>query len=322
MKLLALLFLSTFIFASDILTSYRTNGINEIEKQMDLELSQKEYWDNYLKDKDTTFGYIESYQNILTCNKEKSTLNLYIADKNKKFKFRKEYSAFTGKRKGDKKTEGDKKTPIGIYNIVQKLSKDTNLNEFYGPLAFVTSYPNIYDTYRGKDGSGIWIHGLPTKEERDDFTRGCIAINNSSIECLNKNITIDKTILLISPKEFRKNISKKTLSNILSQLYKWRYSWLYNDIQTYLSFYSNDFIRNDGMKYEIFKAYKTRVFKKIEKKTIIFKDINVLAYPNTTNTFEVTFKEFYKSDSFQFTGDKTLIIKIGLNDNVKILTEK
>ncbi len=322
MKLLTLLFLSTFIFASDILTNYRINGIDEIEKQMDLELSQKDYWDKYLKDKDTTFGYIEAYKNILTCNKEKSTLNLYSKNENEKFQFRKEYSAFTGKKKGDKLTEGDLKTPIGIYSIVQKLSKETNLNEFYGPLAFVTSYPNIYDTYRGKDGSGIWIHGLPIKQERDEFTRGCIAINNQSIECLNKNITINKTLLIINSKELKKNIDKDTISSILSQLYTWRYAWLYNDIDTYLNFYSEKFVRNDGMRYESFKKYKTRVFKKTEKKTIIFNNINVIPYPNTENTFEITFKEYYKSDTFSFTGDKTLIINIDTNKNIKIITEK
>ena len=322
MKLLILLFISTFIFANDILTNYRINGIEKIEKQMDLELSQKDYWNKYLKDKDTTFGYIESYKNILTCNKNNSTLNLYSKDENKKFKFRKEYSAFTGKKKGDKLTEGDLKTPIGIYNIVKKLSKDTNLNEFYGPLAFVTSYPNIYDSYRGRDGSGIWIHGLPVKEERDEFTRGCIAINNTNIECLNRHITIEKTLLIISSDKLIKNIDKNKLSSILSQLYKWRYSWLYNDIKTYLSFYSESFIRNDGMKIESFKKYKTRVFQKDEKKTIIFKNINILHYPNTENTFEITFKEFYKSDTFEFIGNKILIVKIDTNNNIKILTEK
>ena len=322
MKLLTLLFLSTLIFASDILTNYRIHGINEIEKQMDLELSQKEYWSKYLKDKDTTFGYLESYKNILTCNKEKSTLNLYIKENNNKFTFKKEYSAFTGKRKGDKVTEGDLKTPIGVYNIVQKLSKDTNLNEFYGPLAFVTSYPNVYDTYRGKDGSGIWIHGLPVKQERDEFTRGCIAINNSNIECLNNNITINKTLLIINSTEVQKNISKDKLALILAQLYQWRFAWLYNDIESYLKFYHNDFVRNDGIKLESFKSYKKRIFKKIEKKSIIFNDINIIPYPNTEDTYEITFKEFYKSDTFSFSGNKTLIIKLDQNNNIKILTEK
>jgi len=321
-KLLFLISLSTLIFASDILTSYRTNGIVEIEKQMDLELTDTKYWSKYLKDKDTTFGYLESYANILTCNKENSTLNLYSKNQNKKFKFRKKYSAFTGKLKGDKLKEGDLKTPIGIYKILKKLSKETKLNNFYGPLAFVTSYPNIYDEYKGKNGSGIWIHGLPTEQTRDEFTRGCIAINNPNIECLDKNIDISKTLLIINATKVKKDVSKEILSSILSQLFTWRYSWLYNDIDTYLSFYSSDFIRNDGMNFNTFKNYKTRVFKKIEKKSIIFNDINIITYPNSTNTFEITFKEFYKSDTFKFTGDKTLIIKLDENKNIKILTEK
>ncbi|CAI6147276.1 MAG: hypothetical protein SPLUMA1_SPLUMAMAG1_01934 [uncultured Sulfurimonas sp.] len=58
----------------------------------------------------------------------------------------------------DKIREGDLRTPIGVYKLVKKLSK---VDSFYGPLAFATSYPNSYDKYLGKNGSGIWIHGLP-----------------------------------------------------------------------------------------------------------------------------------------------------------------
>jgi len=323
MKLLQLLLLiSLNIYASDILTSYRINGISEIEKQMDLELSKKDYWSRYLADKDTTFGYLESYVNVLTCNKEESALNLYSVDKSKRFKFRKKYSAFTGKLRGDKLKEGDLKTPIGIYQIVKKLSKETKLDSFYGPLAFVTSYPNIYDSYRGKNGSGIWIHGLPTKESRDEFTRGCIAINNSSIECLNKNIAINKTLLIINSSQVSKNISKDILASILSQLYSWRYAWLYSDIKRYLQFYAPEFIRNDGMNITRFTNYKTRVFKKIEKKSIVFNNLNVVPYPNSSHIYQVTFKEFYKSETFEFTGDKTLIVKVADNNKIQILTEK
>ncbi len=323
MKLIVtLFFIAISVFASDILTNYRLNGIDTIEKQMDIELTKEEYWSNYIKDKDTTFGYIESYMNILTCNKEKSTLNLYSVDENNNFKFKKEYSAFTGKKKGDKVKEGDFKTPIGIYQIVQKLSKETKLNPFYGPLAFVTSYPNLYDTYRGKNGSGIWIHGLPIEQERDEFTRGCIAINNPNIECLDRNIDIDKTLLIINSNEVEKNISKKVLVTLLSQLYEWRYAWLYSDIDAYLDFYAPEFIRNDGMDFKKFKSYKTRVFKKVEKKSIIFNDINIIPYPNSLNTFQITFKEFYSSDTFKFTGNKILIVKVEDNNKIKILTEK
>ena len=47
MKLfLVLLFINISLFSSDILTSYRINGIGAIEKQMDLELTKEEDWSN------------------------------------------------------------------------------------------------------------------------------------------------------------------------------------------------------------------------------------------------------------------------------------
>ena len=313
-----LLFIHASIFADDLLTDYRLHGIDNIEKQMDSELAKTEYWNSYLKNINTTFGYIESYSNILTCNKDNSTLCVYVKDSNNSYKLKKEYSAYTGKNKGNKVKEGDLKTPIGIYNLTKKISK---VDPFYGPLAFVTSYPNSYDKYLGKNGHGIWIHGLPLNQERDTFTKGCIAIQNDSIECLNKNIDITKTLLLINQNKVKKDISKKKLSTLLSQLYKWRYSWLYNDIEGYLDFYDEDFIRFDGMKYQTFVNYKKRIFKKQEKKKIIFTYINVIPYPGTPNLYKISFKEFYSSKSFEFTGDKVLMAKL-IDNKIKILTEK
>lgn len=265
MKLLLVILISLNIYASDILTSYRINGITQIEKEMDKELTKEEYWSKIVEEADTTFGYIESYDNVLACDKSESTLHLYSLDENRSFNFRKAYDAFTGKLKGDKVREGDLKTPIGIYKITQKLSKETKLDPFYGPLAFVTSYPNIYDSYRGKNGSGIWLHGLPP-EDRDEFTRGCIAINNSGIECLDRNIDIDKTILIIDDTKIKQNISKETLTSILSQLYLWRYTWIYDDIDGYLSFYAPSFVRSDGMSLDSSKNIKLEFLRRLRKK--------------------------------------------------------
>ncbi len=322
MKIIFLLLFSFSLYANNVLTNYRINGIDEIEKQMDFELTKYQYWRDYLQNIDTSFGYIESYNNILTCDKDKSTLNLYIKDTTNTYKFEKEYSAYTGKIKGDKIKEGDLKTPIGIYQITKKLSKVNKLNSFYGPLAFVTSYPNVYDKYKGKNGHGIWIHGLPTKQSRDEFTKGCIAINNQNIECLDKRIDIEKTILIIDGNRVRKGISKETLASLLSQLYIWRYSWLFNDINNYINFYADEFIRFDGMSIDRFKKYKTRIFQKNEKKTIIFKNINIIPYPNNNNIYQITFTELYKSDTFKFIGDKTLLVKIDNKNNMTIITEK
>lgn len=321
MKLLLFLFFTLHIYATDILTNYRIHGTIDIEKQLDSELSKEEYWKTQVEQRDTTFGYIESYKNILACDKSQSTLHLYSLDENGNFQSKKKYSAFTGKLKGDKVKEGDLRTPTGIYQIVQKLSKETKLDPFYGPFAFVTSYPNIYDTYKGKNGSGIWIHGLP-EQDRDEFTRGCIAINNSSIECLNNNIDITKTLLIIDEAPVKRDIEKGTLASILAQLYAWRYTWIYDDIKGYLSFYAPEFVRVDGMNRENFATYKTRIFQKGEKKKIVFNNINVMPYPNSQNVFEISFQEHYKSDTFEFNGEKVLIVMLDEKKKIKILTEK
>jgi murein L,D-transpeptidase YafK len=324
LKKLTLLFLLSVasLSAIDILSEYRAHGIKNIEQKMDLALAKKSYWKKYLKSQDTTFGYLEKYSNVLTCNKEKSTLNLYVKDKNKKFKLKNKNSAFTGKNSGDKKREGDAKTPIGVYELVAKKSKETKLDPFYGPYAFVTSYPNSYDTYRGKNGHGIWIHGVPESQDRDAYTKGCIAIQNINLKKLEKNIDIKNTLLIIDDNWIQTKISIDKLATIISQLFAWRYAWIYSDIDKYLSFYSNDFIRFDGMKIDTFKRYKRRIFSKNEKKTILFKDLNVVPYPNTKNTYQVTFKEFYQASSFKFEGEKSLMVKLNASGKMQIFTEK
>jgi len=320
--LLLFLFLSmtSSLFATDmkILNHYRNHGIELIQKKLDKQLAQEQYWKTFLKDKDTSFGYFESYTNILACDKSKSNLSLYKQDRDGKYILQREYNAFTGKIKGDKEKEGDLKTPVGIYNIVKKITK---VDSFYGPMAFVTSYPNIYDKYRGKTGQGIWIHGLPIEQERDEFTKGCIAINNQSIECLDRNIDINKTLLIIDENVVNKNVKKEKLIKVLSNLFAWRYAWTYNNLDDYLSFYSPDFKRFDGVNFDNFKRYKTRIFNKKERKEIIFTQINVVPYPDAKDIYKITFNEQYHSNTFSFTGEKILIVKLQ-NNKFHILTEQ
>ncbi len=324
--------LKVFIFAllvvnaiaSDILTIYRENGIANIERQMDEELSKTEYWLGEVKKRDTTFGYTESYKNILFCDKSKPILEFYKLADDGKFELKNAHNAYIGKSNGDKTKEGDLRTPVGIYNLTQKLSRATNLDSFYGPFAFVTTYPNLYDVYRGKNGSGIWIHGLPPKDvQRDSFTKGCIAIQNDKIECLNRNLDLTKTILIIDEKQGKEAISKDKLAKLLAQLYKWRFAWKYDEIDNYISYYDQSFKRDDGMMLDEFKTYKKRVFSKNERKSIIFKNINIFPYPNTKDTYEITFQEEYRSDTFKFSGQKSLIVKFADNQDIfKIITEK
>ncbi|MFY4754470.1 hypothetical protein ACOTV2_11995, partial [Aliarcobacter butzleri] len=77
-------------------------------------------------------------------------------------------SMIAGETAGDKFLEGDKKTPDGACELVQKR---TGLVQFYGPFALVTEYPNTFDKSLDKKGHAIWVHGMPFNGDREKFTQ-------------------------------------------------------------------------------------------------------------------------------------------------------
>lgn len=302
------------LFANENIILYKSGGKKLIEKEM---LSPN-YWNNSLFNKDLRFGYFERAWSLLTVNKEKGSLELYTTDVQKRFNLRKRYNAFTGKNAGDKKREGDLKTPIGIYTFTEK---KRTVDPFYGPMAFVTSYPNLYDRIRGKSGDGIWIHGVPFSGTRDPFTRGCIAINNDDLLQLDKNINPSNTLLIIdsSTKQW---VNPNSYSSILAALFQWKSAWTDNDLEMYLSFYDASFKRVDGMNFSQFKNYKERIFSKNESKTITFNEINIIPYPGEDRAlFWITFNQFYQSDTHRFSGEKALLIRLNKDQSISILTE-
>lgn len=314
--ILFLLLFTSFIFA-DLVDIYRTKGIEAVKEKLEQELKKKTYWENYLKNKDIKHGYYESIKYVIVCDKNDKTLELHKKEE-EKFKTVFSESVFIGQNDGDKQKEGDLKTPVGAYTLTSKLTK---LDEFYGPLALVTNYPNTFDKTRQKDGHGIWIHGLPFKSKRDDYTKGCIALENDRIKELDKNINIKNSILLIGEAKLQK-VTQSDISTILSGIFSWRDAWKSGDINEYLSFYDDDFKRHDGMGIEIFKKYKKRIFAKNEKKKIEFSNINIIPYPNSLNKhmYKVVMDEDYKTRTYQFVGKKELYIELKDNE-MRILAE-
>lgn len=85
----------------------------------------------------------------------------------------KQYDVVTGKNSGPKQCDGDKKTPEGIYHIIEK--RDSKYHKF-----LALDYPKAKDIKRAKelgckpgDSIGIhsWIKGLPR-----DGSLGCIRV--------------------------------------------------------------------------------------------------------------------------------------------------
>jgi len=316
-KFVFFVFIAFNMYANDLVNVYRFEGISAVEKVIENSLKDVNYWKNYLENKNVDYGYYEYKKYVILTQKEQTEMSLYeIVNNDYKLVLRN--SVIVGENSGDKYTEGDKKTPEGAYELIEKKSQ---VDQFYGPFALVTSYPNSFDKSLDKKGSGIWIHGMPFDGDREKFTKGCIALDNTELENLEKNIDYKKTILLTSEGDFPK-ASKDDVALILSSIYKWKDAWKYSKIEDYLSFYSKDFKRSDKSNFNQFRDYKEQIFAKNESKTINFSNIDISPYPNSLGKkmYKVLMDEEYLSPSVRFYGKKELFFEVA-NNELKILSE-
>ncbi|PAF51227.1 peptidase [Helicobacter sp. 13S00401-1] len=309
---------------TSLLKTYKEHGIDKVQSILDGYLTSKDFWLNYLQGYDVNFGYYESVKYLFVANKSIPNLTLYKVQ-GKGLVQLDTINALVGKGKGNKIKEGDLATPIGVYDILEKL---TGLNQYYGPLALTTSYPNSFDKALNKTGYGIWIHGLPLDGHRkNEKTRGCIAIDNNMLSKMDKSIDL-KHSKLITYEDVFKPASKEDIATLLANLYKWKDVWEKGDYKDYINFYSPDFIRYDRMKYHAFAEYKKRIFAKKQDKHIHISNIDISPYPNDLgkNIFLITFNQNYKAFhngklSFTSNGRKELYVELK-DSKFSILSEK
>ncbi|NPA29638.1 MAG: L,D-transpeptidase family protein [Epsilonproteobacteria bacterium] len=305
--LLCLLLQHLAAAADSIVETYRTKGIAPIEKMLDRRLADPAYWQEVLKKHDTVYGYFDHETDLLLCSKSDKILKLYSA--NSHFHLKQKSPVIIGKLPGDKQREGDLRTPIGVYRI---LSRKTDPGPEYGPVAFVTNYPNRYDRILGKEGHGIWLHGFPLDCDDKDATKGCIAIRNDALKELDKQLDFHRALLIISEQPIPK-ISKKTMSRLLAFIYDWRYAWKYNDYDAYIDHYAPSLTFQDNKNFKAFKAYKKAVFaaNRGRKKLLRFSDLKIVPYPNAQdkNLWFVSMREEYKSGNYRYNGPKELLVE-------------
>ena len=312
--------ISTQLFAScNLATLYKENGIEKVQEELEKQLTTKEFWNEYLQNVDTTNGYYESIKYTLISQPNTKTIHIFQNEKHNKIKIF-ESSIMTGKNSGAKNSKGDLKTPIGAYDLTEKL---TSLDPFYGPLALVTNYPNNFDKINGKTGDGIWIHGVPINGEREPATKGCIALDNENLQILDKSIDFNNAVLIIENNSTIPNGSeKKDIATILSNFYLWKNVWEKGDFESYISFYSSNFKKSDGSDIDKFTSYKKSLFDKNEKKQIIVQDVNIIPYPNeeNKNLYKIKYYQSYSTKSHKFNGMKELYIEL-IEDKISILYE-
>jgi murein L,D-transpeptidase YafK len=110
-----------------------------------------------------------------------------------------DYYVTQGKLGVDKFREGDQRTPIGVYQITNRLP-GAKLPDFYGPGALPLNYPNEWDKLNGRGGSGIWLHGVPmTNYSRAPLASdGCVVLSNQDFLKITSLVEVGKSPVIIS----------------------------------------------------------------------------------------------------------------------------
>ena len=106
--------------------------------------------------------------------------------------------ALGGNPVGDKKVEGDGKTPEGLYYIDRR-----NPNSTYH-LSLGISYPNAADRAEAealgkRPGGDIFIHGRARRRGRrgKDWTAGCIAVTDRQMEDIYAMVRVGTPIFIL-----------------------------------------------------------------------------------------------------------------------------
>jgi murein L,D-transpeptidase YafK len=227
----------------------------------------------------------------------KSRLYVYRND-NGKPRYVADYYVTVGKNGTIKQTEGDKKTPIGVYFAGMQLPKK-RLPDMYGIAAYPLSYPNEWDRHQGKNGHGIWLHGTP----RDTYSRpprasdGCVVLTNPDINALAPILQEGRTPVVIAgeskvtPQEL-----KAQRESLLQAIEQWRSDWEKQNTESYLGRYSRDFF-SDGKNLASWSEEKRRIQKVKVSSSIILSDLSVFRYPDGQQQMAVVnFTQDFKSD--------------------------
>jgi len=237
-------------------------------------------------------------QYAMVVDADKSRLYVY-RNENGKPNYIADYYVTLGKNGGEKHTEGDKRTPLGVYFASSKLSK--KLPDFYGDAAYPLNYPNEWDSHQGKRGHGIWLHGTPsnTYSRPPRASDGCVVMANPDLKSLAPILQNGKTLVIIANNlqwlaANQTATQKQKLSNALEI---WRQDWESQNTDTYLAHYSQKFF-SQSTDLAGWAEHKRHVQASKPKVDIKLSNISMFRYPdNALQMAVVNFDQSYRSDN-------------------------
>lgn len=224
---------------------------------------------------------------------DKKTNKLHVTEyRDGTYKIIKTYHATLGKVRGDKETEGDLKTPEGIYTFNNHL-RPPALKPKFGRMAFYINYPNDYDRMAGRTGFDIMLHATnePERLKQNYDSEGCVVVRDEEIEEIQHQIRLGLTPILIFPELTDEYWNPGKDQKLVSFFQSWIKAWETKDLAKYIDSYHSDFSAK-GKDKDGWKAYKAGLNKAYASIEIGPEDVMYYRHPKYSM---ITFTQNYRS---------------------------
>ena len=203
-----------------------------------------------------------------------------------------------GKLGTEKVSEGDKRTPIGVYFIKADLPK-SKLADMYGSGAYPLSYPNEWDRKNKRTGSGIWLHGTPS----DTYSRpprasdGCVVLANDDLEKIAPYLQVGITPVIITNRmDWSSEQDHGERDALLQAIEQWRGDWSSLNTDAYLGHYAHNF-SSDSLGYQAWVKQKRQVNSAKSWIRVDVSNVSIFTYPEQPNMVVVNFEQNYNSSN-------------------------
>ncbi len=245
------------------------------------------------------------HRHALVVDTAKSTLYVF-ENKDGEARYVTDYYVTIGKQGMDKYREGDNKTPLGVYHVTGSISREQLNASFgkqageYGVGAMPINYPNEWDRRAGRNGHGIWLHGVPfdTYSRPPRASNGCVALTNEDFLALGKHVQVGVTpVIIANGVEWSTADGMRTLRADLNQVFEqWRSDWESLNTTNYLSHYSPQF-STGAQNYNAWAEYKREVNSAKTWIKVKVDNVSMFFYPGAGDLAVVTFDQNYTSSN-------------------------
>jgi len=208
-----------------------------------------------------------------------------------------------------KQTEGDQKTPLGVYHFINYIDGE-KLPDLYGTGAFPINYPNNWDRKLKRTGNGIWLHGSPSYSYNRavQASNGCFVMSNADMRRVDRYISTEthtpvllvKSISWIDTDQWQAKQIK-----MLQDFSSWQTDWESLNHDKLMAHYSSDYLV-DGRNFKQISGHKKWVNRKKEYVHMEYSNLSVFKYPGEKDLRLLKFTQDYKSNNYNSVSEKEL----------------